>query len=1170
MNRQRTTTATTALAFAIATCAVTASAGTFNWTGGAADNNWSSADNWQELSVPSAATDVVVFDMAADTTNTFDLSVSPVIEKHGAGKLTVSGGSAYNNTVSTGSLFLYGGSLDLGGGRASMKQTSAGDAVFAAGTALYNATVAYSTDYNPGPAKGFKLPEGTITFGEGVVLTDNGGRLMSYGTAAGAATGTRTVIIDGGTYNNNAGFFVCGANNSSSTENDGTFLPTTLELRNGATINLTANNQTVRVGASFNGTYSPINAAGIMRVVDSALVMNGGQIHLNDVDSSKSGNVNCYGIVYFENSTLTFNGNYSRPNLLTSNRDNSAAAHSYAEIVLKDTTATLWCINAMSLEYTGNLDSLLPDGYTGILRLDGATLVPRGARTDFIYNSKLATRPCVKLEGRNSVIDTSYDVTIPAVAFGTAGWTKKGIGTLTLSGENIYTGATRVEAGTLVLTGSIAGGIEAAGGTFTTDVGDTYSSLLMDGGTATFNTVSTFSSVKIGPNGGTLALGAKGLTFNNVTNTTNLSALTLSASPGAWGTGEVLYSDSDDFLAWAADAIDDLLPSGYSASVSGGAVVIDAAIALKTTTWTGGGSDALWSTDANWDAGAPNSGDTVILDGTVQTTNTLGNALSVASLTFPATAGAFNVGGTGSITVMTGLTNLSDNAQTFNVPVTLSAAPAPLHTVGDIAFESSLGGTRIVKTGAGTATLSSSYTGALAIEEGGIALADATVSLTEVTDALSVAGTLDIGGGSLALSQSDDGAPILRDGAVLKNGAFTYSCPKTVWNSSTQNGTALIWTDGTITVATNATFVPAGQLFAYGPDTPSATHGQRRILVDGGVLHLDSLNTYVIGVDYDWAKGAILEAANGGSISTTTRSGNGSIMIGARNSGTGTSRGAKGLLVATSGSTIDIVHPVYLLNPSTAGNYGRIALTNSTMTVRHADGLRVSYYGSDANTFGSDVGVDIADGSVLCADSIALKAGTGTGVVAGKTVGGLTLDNGTLQARANKSPWIENRAATTTSPAVELLAGGGTIDTQGYNVSVPAVIYGDGGLTKTGSGTLTLSGANTYTGATVVSNGTLAVASGAALAGPVVVADGGTLSVADNATVFSSFTLKTGGLLSIPAYEGNFVDLFSVSGQVTLEHDMYNRGGRLFIKNAQNGTRIVRYGRNPGVMIMLQ
>ena len=1149
--------------------ATAALAGDFVWTGNAGDGQWSTAGNWRDGAAPAAATDVVLFSSDADINTTFDLSVSPVIKKAGSGKLTVSGGSAYNNTVSTGSLFLYGGSIDLGGGKASMKQTADGDAVLADGTALYNATVAYSSAYNPGPCVGLKLPEGTVTFGAGATITDNSSYILSYGTPSGGATGTRAVILDGATYNVKAGIYVCGANTTSSTINDGTSFPTMLVLSNNATLNVTDGNKTVRVGASFNGNHSPVNGAGILRVVDSTVIMNGGQMHLNDVDTSKTGNQNCYGLISFEDSTLTFNGNYNRPNLLTSNRDSNQAAHSYAEIVLKNTTATLWSINAMSLGYTGSLTTLLPDGYTAILRLDGTTLIPRGARTDFIYNSKLATRPCVKLEGNNSVINTEYDVTIPAVAFGTAGWTKKGVGTLTLAGANLYTGATRVEAGALVLTGSLAGGIEAIGGSFTTDTGGTYPSLLMNGGAATFNTAATFSSLAIGANGGTLSLGAKGFTFNNVTGTANLSGLTLSVAPASWGTGEVLYSDSADFLAWAAAAIDDLLPNGYSASVGNGAVVISASIALKTTTWTGGGADALWSTDANWDEGAPNSGDTVILDGTAQTTNTLGSALSVPTLTFPATAGAFAIGGGGALSIVSGFTNLSDNAQTINVPVTLTAAPASLYAVGDIAFGSTLGGTRIVKTGAGTATLSSSYTGALDIEEGGIALADDTVSLTETADALVVAGTLDLGGGSLALSQSDNGDPILRDGAVLKNGTFSYSCLKTVWNSNNQNGTAIIWPGGTITVGEDATFSPAGQLFAYGPDTPAETTGERRILVDGGTLSLSRGNSYIIGVNRDWTKGATVELANGGRLESQQTENSSSLMIGARNSGSGTSYAAKGLLVAND-SEIDLAHPIYLLNPNGAGHYGRIALTNSTMTIRHSStGLRVSYYGGDAYTAGSDIGVDL-NNSTLSTVEIALKAISGTGVAAGKTVGGLTLDNGTLQARANKSPWIENRAATTTTPAIELLTGGGVFDTQSYSVAVPAVIYGAGVLTKIGSGTLTLSGANTYTGATIVSNGTLVVADGAAIAGPVVVADGGTLSVADNATVFSSFTLKAGGRVAVPAFEGAYVALFNVAGDIILEDVMQSGGNCLFVKRNGDGTGTIRYGHTTGMTIMLR
>jgi len=43
---------------------------------------------------------------------------------------------------------------------------------------------------------------------------------------------------------------------------------------------------------------------------------------------------------------------------------------------------------------------------------------------------------------------------------------------------------------------------------------------------------------------------------------------------------------------------------------------------------------------------------------------------------------------------------------------------------------------------------------------------------------------------------------------------------------------------------------------------------------------------------------------------------------------------------------------------------------------------------------------------------------------------------------------------------VTLNAGGGTFDTNGNSASIAGVISGSGDLTKSGTGTLTLSGAN--------------------------------------------------------------------------------------------------------------
>ncbi|MGA2797052.1 MAG: autotransporter-associated beta strand repeat-containing protein, partial [Thermoguttaceae bacterium] len=90
--------------------------------------------------------------------------------------------------------------------------------------------------------------------------------------------------------------------------------------------------------------------------------------------------------------------------------------------------------------------------------------------------------------------------------------------------------------------------------------------------------------------------------------------------------------------------------------------------------------------------------------------------------------------------------------------------------------------------------------------------------------------------------------------------------------------------------------------------------------------------------------------------------------------------------------------------------------------------------------------------------------------------GALSFNGGGLQFGAAFDPSLDNRTIT-------FQAGGATLDTQAYNVTVSKAIGngGAGGLTKQGSGMLTLSASPNYTGPTVISAGTLQLASGATL-----------------------------------------------------------------------------------------
>lgn len=81
------------------------------------------------------------------------------------------------------------------------------------------------------------------------------------------------------------------------------------------------------------------------------------------------------------------------------------------------------------------------------------------------------------------------------------------------------------------------------------------------------------------------------------------------------------------------------------------------------------------------------------------------------------------------------------------------------------------------------------------------------------------------------------------------------------------------------------------------------------------------------------------------------------------------------------------------------------------------------------------------------------------------------------------------------SRTITFLSGGGTIDTNGQNLALAGSLgSGVGGFTKAGAGTLTLNAAATYTGATTVSNGTLALGANNAIGS-------GNLSIGGTATL---------------------------------------------------------------------
>ncbi|MCO5780958.1 autotransporter outer membrane beta-barrel domain-containing protein [Citrobacter meridianamericanus] len=120
------------------------------------------------------------------------------------------------------------------------------------------------------------------------------------------------------------------------------------------------------------------------------------------------------------------------------------------------------------------------------------------------------------------------------------------------------------------------------------------------------------------------------------------------------------------------------------------------------------------------------------------------------------------------------------------------------------------------------------------------------------------------------------------------------------------------------------------------------------------------------------------------------------------------------------------------------------------------------------------------------------KGDLGTLILTGDNTysGGTTITSGTLQVAGDANLGAADTGITfnggtlkygeafDTARQVTLESGGGTFDTNGHDVSLLTEVEGNGQLTKTGKGSLTLTLDNTYTGGTTIEQGVLQLGNG--------------------------------------------------------------------------------------------
>ena len=183
--------------------------------------------------------------------------------------------------------------------------------------------------------------------------------------------------------------------------------------------------------------------------------------------------------------------------------------------------------------------------------------------------------------------------------------------------------------------------------------------------------------------------------------------------------------------------------------------------------------------------------------------------------------------------------------------------------------------------------------------------------------------------------------------------------------------------------------------------------------------------------------------------------------------------------------------------------YGGIAGIG-TLTISGTGVVNPAWWVSITRNNAAAIGVVNLDGGTLNANHVERGPGTAT----------INFNGGTLQPSGNDADFIAGAVT------CNVEAGGAVIDTDGSDITIARALLdggGGGGMTKQGAGTLTLTAVSTFTGATVIEGGTLALTGSGSMddSPSVTVSNGAVFDVSTlSYTLASGKTLAGGGTVS--------------------------------------------------------
>jgi len=740
------------------------------------------------------------------------------------------------------------------------------------------------------------------------------------------------------------------------------------------------------------------------------------------------------------------------------------------------------------------------------------------------------------------------------IATATGSLVKTGTGTIALSGSNTYTGGTTVANGTLALDYTTVAGVLAdtgiltlAGGTVDLRNGaaaDVVASTTLTGGLSSV-TRSVGTSVlrmnAITPGVGIVNFGAGSIA--STTNTNNAAGIlggwaTVGGTNWATNSGTAEGGGNNYITAYAGAFTDvDRLGGTITSAAASNVRIIEAGSGTEVTPASGGTTDiATLLQSATGSPATYNPATADILR--------LGAA---GGILLPSTAGALTIGATagdGKLTAGGAATTAGTISLTNNHATNLITVNSIIADNGAVVGLASAG--NVLLKGVNT------YTGNTGVGGGTLEIGGA-----GQLNSGSYAGLIQIGGGGTFKYNSSANqtltAAISGVGALVKDGA----------GSLTMQGT---------NVFTGGTIVNGGKLILQSPNDSSANLGSLTIN-SGGTVEVLGGNPLWNGTAPDRTI-----TINGGTLSRTSGgTGNQDYRVKSIDM-------TAGLISSTTIGYLEFFNDAYGLSvPINTHASASEAVISANLGARNNAGTTTFVFTTDAGGTTAS-GVDLLVSGKMAANNVynVTKAGAGvmaisadyhtttvygTGTFAGYS-GTTTISGGTLQIGNGGTTGSLNPLSSIVDNAALAFNRTDTI-TQGTHFN--SVISGAGGILQKGiGGTTILTGANTYSGNTTISNGTLQLTGTGAIAsspiidvalgsffdvstvtggytlgasqtlkgkgtvtGPMTVA--GTLSPgASTGTIYVTGATTLNGTFSVDVETGGGSDLLAVTGNLTL------------------------------------